>query len=83
MAKNGMTDLRDHLFETIEGLKDGTITLDTAKAINEVGRTLIASAKVEVALYEALGRDTPGTDFFSKKTLGPEPVKQIEAGRRS
>jgi hypothetical protein len=41
-------DLRAALFETLEGVKAGTIELDKARAINEIGKTLIDSAKVEV-----------------------------------
>ncbi|HUF02832.1 MAG TPA: hypothetical protein VMM38_01510 [Aridibacter sp.] len=58
-----MTDLRDHLFETIEMLKDGDMELDRAKAINEVARTLVSSAKVEVDAIKAI--DATGSDFLN------------------
>ena len=48
MPRNKITDLRNHLFETIEMLKDKEIDLDTAKAISEVAQVIINSAKVEV-----------------------------------
>ncbi len=47
MSKN-LTDLRTALFETLEGLKTGAIDIDKAKMINEVGKTLVETAKVEV-----------------------------------
>ena len=41
-------DLRAHLFATIEGLRAGTMTIETARAISDVSQTIINSAKVEV-----------------------------------
>jgi hypothetical protein len=43
-----VADLRKHLFATLSGLRDGTVTIDTAKAISEVSQVIINSAKVEV-----------------------------------
>jgi hypothetical protein len=50
MAKNRIADLRDHLFETLEALKDkeAPMELDRAKTICQVAQTVINSAKVEV-----------------------------------
>lgn len=48
MPKNKITDLRNHLFETIEMLKDKEIDIQTAKAISDVAQVIINSAKVEV-----------------------------------
>ena len=36
MARNKIEDLRDHLFETIEMIKEGDMELDKAKAIAEL-----------------------------------------------
>jgi len=47
MSKS-INDLRDVLFATLEGVKDGSIAIDKARAINELGRSLIDTAKVEV-----------------------------------
>lgn len=41
MPRNKIEDLRNHLFETIEMLKDGDIEIKTAKAIAEVGSVII------------------------------------------
>lgn len=48
--KNKMEDLRDHLFAALEALadKDNPMPIERAKAICDVGQTLINSAKVEV-----------------------------------
>lgn len=51
-------DLREHLFATLQGLRDGTVTVETAKAISEVSQTIINSAKVEVDAARLSGGDT-------------------------
>jgi hypothetical protein len=43
-----MDDLREVLFATLQGVKDGSVDLDKARAINELGKTLTDTAKVEV-----------------------------------
>lgn len=48
MARNKIEDLRNHLFETIEMLKDGDIELDKAKTIADLAQVVVNSAKVEV-----------------------------------
>ena len=55
MPKNKITDLRNHLFETIEMLKDKEIDLETAKAICDVSQVIINSAKVEGQFLKELG----------------------------
>lgn len=50
-----INDLRAALFETLKGVKDGTIDLDKARAINEIGKTLTDTAKVEVDYLRATG----------------------------
>ena len=71
MAKNKISDLRDHLFETIEALKDPDkpMSLERAKAISDVAQTIINSAKVEVDLVKAINDRAvsavrPGSTFF-------------------
>lgn len=66
--KNKIEDLRDHLFETLEMLKDPDkpMELARAKAISEVAQTIINSAKVEVEMARAL-RGIPGSDFIDSE----------------
>jgi hypothetical protein len=47
MPKNKMSDLRDHLFETLEALKDEEkpMDIDRANAVCQVASQLIESAK--------------------------------------
>lgn len=67
MAKNKLTDLRNHLFETLEKLKDDENPMDLAraKAICEVSQTIINTAKVEVDMVRAVDGSRLGTTFFT------------------
>lgn len=64
--KNRIEDLRNHLFETLEALKDEEHPMDVerARAIADVGRVLVDSAKVEVQFLEATGQLGKGTGFI-------------------
>jgi len=81
--KNKISDLRNHLFETIEALKDPDKPMDIAraKAISDVAQTIIASAKVEVQFYELVGKGEQ-SKFFEQPQLGPLPTtgREISAG---
>lgn len=67
--------LRDHLFSTLQGLKDGTITVETAKTIAEVGQVLINTAKVEVDYVRA--NNGGKSQFFLNEV---KEVKQTPTG---
>ena len=71
---NTIADLRKHLFETIEALKDEKkpMEIDRAKTIADVAQTIINSAKVEVDFMRMRGDDSKGTGFIPEE-------KQIEA----
>jgi len=49
-TKNKIEDLRNHLFETLEALKDPDkpMDLERAKAVAGIAKEIIQSAKVEV-----------------------------------
>lgn len=66
MPKNKISDLRDHLFETLEALKDPETPMDLerARAISEIAQTIINSAKVEVDLVKAVSGSAPGSVKF-------------------
>jgi hypothetical protein len=91
MAKNKLADLRDHLFETLEALKDGSMDLARAKTVSEVAQTMINLAKVEVDMVRAMdGRGVEGA-FFSapaetrelpRIAAGPQPVRVPVKGLR-
>jgi hypothetical protein len=69
--KNSMVDLRNHLFETLEELKDkeNPMPVDRALAIAEVASQLIETAKVEVAFIKAT--DASGENAFAAVALRP------------
>jgi hypothetical protein len=47
MSKS-LTDLRETLFATLEAVKTGAVDLDKARQINEIAKTIVDTAKVEV-----------------------------------
>lgn len=54
--KTDINALREHLFATLEGLRDNSIDIERAKAISEVSQTIINAAKVEVQYLETTGQ---------------------------
>jgi hypothetical protein len=77
VPKNKIEDLRNHLFETLEALRDDEkpMDLDRAKTIADVARVIVESAKVEVELVKATG-ERVGTGFL------PLAIDELPADRR-
>lgn len=74
MAKNKLSDLRDHLFETIEMLKNNNdpkagenekIDVATAKHISAIAGDIIESYKVELQGIEIISK-AENPDFTSR-----------------
>lgn len=63
MPKNKIEDLRNHLFETIEMLKDKEIDVNTAKAISDTAQVIINSAKIEIEFMKQTD-DTKHSGFI-------------------
>lgn len=78
MAKNRLSDLRDHLFETLEKLKDDENPMDIqrALAVAQVGNAIINSAKLEVRYLEKVAAEEGAAagEFFQKPALPPAPA---------
>lgn len=57
MPKNKIEDLRNHLFEALEALKDPDkpMELDRARAVADVAKVIVESAKVEVDFLKVTG----------------------------
>lgn len=80
--KNKIEDLRNHLFETLEALKDPDkpMEIDRARAVADVARVIVDSAKVEVDFLKTTGQSY-GTDFLpadigrGPRRLGPGEVR--------
>jgi len=66
MPRNKIDDLRNHLFETLEMLKDPDCPMDLerAKTIADVAQVIVNSAKVEVDFVRITGRDEGSTKFL-------------------
>lgn len=76
--RNKISDLRNHLFEVIEQLKDKDhpMDLDRARAVADVAQVIVNSAKVEVAHMHVTGAS--GTGFIpdqSKLDTQPIPLR--------
>jgi len=67
-VKNKIEDLRNHLFETLESLKDkeAPMELERAETIAKVAQVIINSAKVEVDFLKHTGAAAghAGTEFI-------------------
>lgn len=85
-----ITTLRDALFETLQGLKNKTIEIDQADAINRTAQTIINTAKVEVNFMKQSGavvdsdfirqhQETPTIGSNGQTTRTGTGFKQIQA----
>lgn len=77
MAKNTIADLRDHLFETLEMLKDPDKPMDIerARAVADVSQAIINTAKVEIDLVRAVSGSAPGSRKFFNM---PEESRDVQ-----
>ena len=71
--KNKLSDLRNHLFEIIEELKDKDTLqheereapyIERVKAICNASQILVNSAKVELEYIKTVGKSDQSTKFF-------------------
>lgn len=74
---NNMTDLRAALFDTLRGIQEGKVDLDKAKAINELGKTLVDSARAENDYIRATGANA-GSGFIAPPALPSLPGSTSE-----
>lgn len=66
--KNKLSDLRNHLFETIEGLKDNSMPVDRARAISDAAGKIIDSGKMELEFVKFV-KDREASKFFDTPAL--------------
>lgn len=74
--------LRSTLFETLQAVKSGKMDLDRAKAVNEIGKTLIDSARLEVDYLRVVG--TGESQFIEnneKKPVLPNGITGVTRHR--
>lgn len=77
MSKD-ITALREQLFATLAGVKDGSIDLERARAVNEIGKTLVETARVEVDYLRATGG---GESAFLDTAIGADNLPAGVTGR--
>jgi hypothetical protein len=75
---NDITTLRQHLFDALQGVKDGSLDLDKARAINDLGKTITDTAKVEVDYLRATGG---GESAFIDTAVGNDNLPVGITGR--
>ena len=83
MSANTIDDLRSMLMDTMRAVKDGSIDIDKAKAISDLGQTVINAAKVEVDYAKATGQN--GSRFLGNDSAPALPsgdtVTPVPGGR--
>jgi hypothetical protein len=85
MPKNTLTDLRNHLFATLEALADREkpLEIERAKAICSTAQTIIESARIEVKYMEVTGQGEKHAEkFFGTEEL-PVTFSGDKRGRLS
>jgi len=73
VPEENLSALRAELFNTLRAVKAGTLPLDQARAVNEIAKTLVDTAKVEVAYIAATGSGESGF-------IEPEPAPRLGNG---
>lgn len=64
--ENNVNELRKILFESIRGVKDGTLDIEKAKAVADMSQVIINSAKIEVDYIKATG-GVSGSTFLTER----------------
>jgi hypothetical protein len=78
MARNKINDLRNHLFEVIEMLKDeepNSMTIEKAETIAQVAQVIINTGKLEtdyIRATDGVRRTNYETQFLNQKLLDNE-----------
>ncbi len=71
--KNKIVDLRDHLFATLEALRDPEKPMDIAraKAVVDVAQVVVDSARVECEFLKIMDGRVQGTGFIPEGDVIP------------
>lgn len=72
-------DLRAVLFETIEGVKSGTLNIEKAKVIGDLSQVIVNTAKTEVEYAKATGKK--GSGFLEKPADLPKGITGVSVHR--
>lgn len=82
-AQNNLSELYGHAFDTLRGLKDGTVNIDQAKARNDTIQTIVNIAKAEID-YARVAK-TVSPSFFSgdQPAISGPIVEQTATGTKT
>lgn len=82
--QNNLNELNDILFDTMRGVKDGSIDVKRAQQISTLGTTIINGAKTQLAAYRAAGHKnaTPAIMGAPVKTSKKQLGKNAGPGER-
>lgn len=75
--QNDIRELRSLLFDALRGLKNGTVTIQSAEAMSQVGQVIINSAKMEVEYLRATDNQTHALSFVDVYE-DPQKIAAIE-----
>lgn len=73
-----INDLRDRLFATIDGVRDGSVSIDQAKQISDLSQVIVNTAKVEVDYLRA---NNGGESRFIETAVGNDNLPIGITGR--
>ncbi|MBL8002857.1 MAG: hypothetical protein JNL05_12950 [Flavobacteriales bacterium] len=79
--KRDIGALREHLFDTIEGLKAGTVEVKHAQAVAHLANVLVHSVKVEVDALRIIGGQATG--FVGDGSALPEAPAPAKASPKA
>ena len=57
MTQNTIGELRSLLFDTVRGVKDGSIDIEKARTVSELSQTIINTAKAETDFMKVTGKN--------------------------
>jgi hypothetical protein len=77
VSQPSIVDLQTILLDTMRALKNGEMTVEQAKAMADVGQTMVNVAKVEVECWRVTGA-TRGSGFLP--SVDDEPPKALPNG---
>lgn len=74
-------DLREHLFATIQGVRDGSVSIEQAKTVSELSQVVVNTAKVEVDFVRATERrDSRFLGIVDDQPAPAPPGRRLENG---
>lgn len=82
--QNNLSELYNHAFDTLRGLKDGSVNIDQAKARNDTIQTIVNIAKAEID-YARVAK-TVSPSFFSSNEVsltGDQVIERIATGTKT